>query len=233
MGKPKKTKALERLNRALSKIPGLKDLAADSPEFEKWHRNTEVAIGNTFGDKSRHVRDFTAVGYYLAAFSSGTPKSAYREAYVRGLESAASVLQSMIEEIEEYWDDDQPVESSGTGSTRTEVVASTKVFIIHGRDDGCKETVARFVEKLGLDPVILHEQANKGMTLIEKFEHHAEVGFAIALLTPDDVGGLADDSENLKPRARQNVVLELGYFMGILGRQRVCALTRGDVEIPV
>jgi len=104
------------------------------------------------------------------------------------------------------------------------------VFIVHGHDEGSREAVARFLERLRINPIILHEQANKGCTLIEKFEQHGDVAFAVVLLTADDVGGTSPDS--LKPRARQNVILELGYFIGALGRARVCALKRGDLEQP-
>jgi|ERR1039457_6281543 predicted nucleotide-binding protein len=107
---------------------------------------------------------------------------------------------------------------------------SRKVFIVHGHDDGAREAVARFLERLGLQPVILHEQANRGKTVIEKFEMHRDVGFAVVLMTPDDEG--CEKGGTPRPRARQNVVLELGYFVGVLGRDRVCALRRGDVEIP-
>ena len=85
---------------------------------------------------------------------------------------------------------------------------------------------------LGLEPVILHEQANLGRTIIEKFEDHAHVGFAVALLTPDDAGSLQGEENSSKPRARQNVIFEFGYFIGKLGRERVCALVKGDVEKP-
>jgi predicted nucleotide-binding protein len=105
------------------------------------------------------------------------------------------------------------------------------VFVVHGHDEAMKQSVARFLEKLDLKPIILHEQANKGRTIIEKFEaHSSEVGFAVVLLSPDDVGGPKDGE--MKPRARQNVVLELGYFIGKLGRGKVCALHTGDVELP-
>ena len=107
-----------------------------------------------------------------------------------------------------------------------------EIFIVHGRDNETKETVARFLEHLDLEPVILHEQPNQGRTIIEKFEQHAQVGFAVALLTPDDIGALQEDARNLKSRARQNVIFEFGYFIGRIGRNRVCALTKGDVEIP-
>jgi len=106
------------------------------------------------------------------------------------------------------------------------------VFIVHGHDEGVKSEVARFIEKLDLKAVILHEQANKGRTIIEKFEDHANVGFAVVLMTPDDIGGKNEPGSDLKPRARQNVILELGFFLGKLGRERVCALYKGDVEIP-
>jgi predicted nucleotide-binding protein len=109
-------------------------------------------------------------------------------------------------------------------------VASGKVFVVHGHDEAARETVARFLSRLDLTPVILHEQASQGRTIVEKLEHHGDVGFAVVLLTPDDVGGISPD--HLQPRARQNVVLELGYFLGRLGRDHVCALHRGELELP-
>ena len=105
------------------------------------------------------------------------------------------------------------------------------VFIVHGHDDAVRETVARFVTKLDLVPIVLHEQANEGRTIVDKLETHRNVGFAIILLTPDDIGG--PNAGNLRPRARQNVVLELGYFLGRLPRNRVCAIHKGpDLELP-
>lgn len=115
-------------------------------------------------------------------------------------------------------------------ATRT-AVRSNRVFIVHGHAGGPREAVARFLERFKLQPVILHEQPNQGRTLIEKFEANADVGFAIVLLTPDDVGG-AVGQEQQQQRARQNVILELGYFIGRLGRARVCALKVGAVELP-
>lgn len=81
-------------------------------------------------------------------------------------------------------------------------------------------------------PVVLHEQPNQGKTIIEKFEHHADVDFAVVLLTPDDIGHPSNRQDLARPRARQNVVLELGFLMGTLGRHRVCVLHAGDLELP-
>nr|WP_301273870.1 nucleotide-binding protein [Acetobacter cerevisiae] len=106
-----------------------------------------------------------------------------------------------------------------------------KIFVVHGRDNGTKETVARFLEQQGLQPVILHEQPSRGMTIPEKLIANSDVGFAVVLLTPDDVGRAKTDTEE-KPRARQNVMLELGYFVGRLGRDKVCALLKDTVELP-
>lgn len=108
---------------------------------------------------------------------------------------------------------------------------SNKIFIVHGHDGEARETTARFVSKLGLVPVILHEQASRGRTIIEKVEAHDDVGFAIVLLTPDDEGR-ACGTHALEPRARQNVLLELGYFIAHLGRENVCTLRKGQVAIP-
>ena len=108
--------------------------------------------------------------------------------------------------------------------------AARKAFVVHGHDEGARESVARFLERIGFEAIILHEQANQGRTVIEKIEAHGEVGFAVVLLTPDDEGSVKGGTP--QPRARQNVLLELGYFIGRLGRSRVLALKRGDVEIP-
>jgi hypothetical protein len=109
---------------------------------------------------------------------------------------------------------------------------SNEIFIVHGRDEAVKQSVARFLEKLDLKPIILSEQPNEGKTVIEKFEAKADVGFAVVLLTPDDIGGLVDKGADQKLRARQNVIFELGYFVGKLGRSRVCALYNQNVELP-
>ena len=107
-----------------------------------------------------------------------------------------------------------------------------KIFVIHGHDEAARETVARFLEKLGLEPAILHEQANKGRTIIKKFEDHADVALAVVPLTPDDVGKRKDQDSGPGPRARQNVILELGFFFVSLGRIHVCPLAKGDAETP-
>ena len=137
----------------------------------------------------------------------------------------------MIDEIKEYWvEDERPISVPVAGAKAPDI--TNKVFVVHGRDDGTKETVARFLTKLQLEPIILHEQANQGRTIIEKFEEYAQVGFAVVLLTPDDTCCAEDESDTPRFRARQNVILELGFFLGKLGRPQTLTLRKDDVEIP-
>lgn len=122
------------------------------------------------------------------------------------------------------------IQTHGEVKPQLKLPISNKIFIVHGHDDGARETVARFLERMGFEAIILHEQANQGRTVIEKVEAHGDVSFAVVLLTPDDEGRVKGGV--LEPRARQNVLLELGYFIGRLGRDKVCALKRGQLEIP-
>jgi predicted nucleotide-binding protein len=108
---------------------------------------------------------------------------------------------------------------------------TNNIFIVHGHDDRTKIEITRTIEKLGLNPIILHEQPNEGKTVIEKFEVHSNVGFAIVLMTCDDLGK-AKTSDEEQYRARQNVILEMGYFIGKIGRQGVFPLYESGVELP-
>ena len=131
----------------------------------------------------------------------------------------------------EDWGDELSNSSDARNDERREI--SNKIFVVHGRNEEVKHQAARTLEKLGLEPVILHEQPNRGRTIIEKFEDAAEsAGFAVVLLTGDDEGGLRRGKSDPKPRARQNVIFELGYLSAKLGRRRVCALVEGGVETP-
>ncbi|MGG1168701.1 TIR domain-containing protein [Bacillus mycoides] len=108
----------------------------------------------------------------------------------------------------------------------------TKVFIVHGHDDLAKTQVSELIRRLGLTPVILHQQANEGKTIIEKIESYSNVGFGVVLYTPCDVGSKEGEEKNLKPRARQNVVFEHGFLIGKIGRANVAALVKDTVETP-
>ncbi|MBZ7652940.1 TIR domain-containing protein [Klebsiella grimontii] len=127
-----------------------------------------------------------------------------------------------------------PNEISDNMEKGNSLLANNKVFIIHGHDGEAKEKTARFIEKLGLEAIILSEQANQGKTIIEKLEHYTDVGFAIVLYTGDDAGNTEAEAGigNLNARARQNVVFEHGLLMGRLGRNKVTPLVSGTLELP-
>ncbi|MET4675861.1 MULTISPECIES: nucleotide-binding protein [unclassified Luteibacter] len=121
-----------------------------------------------------------------------------------------------------------PVLPRGDGSITG---VQPKVFVVHGRDKSLQGDVLLYLTRIGIDPIVLHEQANGGRTILEKFEEEAAcASYAIVLMTPDDIGGLVGGESKL--RARQNVVLELGYFIGKLGKKRVCVMRLGEIEDP-
>ena len=115
---------------------------------------------------------------------------------------------------------------------------SKKVFVVHGHDEIAKTNLEVFLREIGLEPVVLHRQPDEGQTIIEKFEKHSDVGYAFILLTPDEIAYLSSDSKKdekdraLEFRARPNVIFEFGYFVGKLGRSRVCCLYTGNVQLP-
>lgn len=147
------------------------------------------------------------------------------------LDKAEKSMQQKLKEMRQWQHEDMLLANISQRTLMTRTKEYKKVFIVHGHDNALKQEVARMVEKQGLETIILSEQANRGKTIIEKFEEHSDVGAAICLFTGDDYGKAKDaTSENL--RARQNVVFEAGYFMGKLGRGNVILIASPDIEIP-
>lgn len=135
----------------------------------------------------------------------------------------------------EFGEDVEPKTTFTSHSNNTPTPPrKNRVFIVHGRDNETKQEVARFIEMIGLTPIILHEQASGGKTIIEKIEHYSEAaGYAVVLYTACDHGrGIHEPKIPPKQRARQNVVFEHGYLMAKLGRKHVCALVKGNIETP-
>lgn len=158
-----------------------------------------------------------------------TDKDLFLE-YLVDLEKGIVELPNEYLILDPFPDDEQRTKTKPSISRTT---GSKKVFVVHGHDSLVKTEVARMLEKLDLEPIVLHEQPNEGKTIIEKFERDAsQVQFAVAILTPDDEGYPVNKPGEKKKRARQNVILELGYFSGILGRENVCVLFKGDLEVP-
>jgi len=122
--------------------------------------------------------------------------------------------------------------ASANVPTETRNTATNKVFIVYGHDVECREQLELLLRRMKLEPVILQNLVGGGQTIIEKLEGSLDVRYACVLLTPDDEGHPVRKPDQIRPRARQNVVLELGMFLTHLGRKRVAILHKGDVELP-
>lgn len=168
---------------------------------------------------------------YVSSYKSFTSDSFFFTNVVDGLKNnidkQITFLESIIERLDLI-----PTKGEDKTNNKMETISTNKIFIVHGHNETIKEKVARLLEKLNLEPIILHEQVDNGNTIIEKFEKHSNsVNFAIILLTADDEGK-AKEEKDCKPRARQNVIFEMGYFYGKLGRNRVFLLKENVVENP-
>lgn len=205
-----------------------KRVMAESPEFESWHSRAERFLVNHFGRDNYEVTDFSNTLFMPMVYAPGADDIRIK-ACCDGLKKTKDIFKDYLTEIkEEMLEKDE--ESEKTAHTKLSH-QNNKVFVVHGHDEALKEKVARLLEKQGLEAIILSEQANKGKTIIEKFEENSDVGAAICLFTGDDIGKEKSEAVE-KQRARQNVVYEAGYFMGKLGRERVIMLVDNGIELP-
>lgn len=197
--------------------------SGNTPELKAMEVAIKDSLTRCFGEDTSAYRTYAAatdLTYSPMVFTTGQVIDYHTPIQRRVLHSIA-LLEQAQKSLKEDLADLPALEGIETTSAlENKAVHSDRVFVVHGHDEGARESVARFLEKLGLEPIILHEQANRGRTVIEKIEGHRDVGFAVVLLTPDDQGCV--EGGQLEPRARQNVLLELGYFLGYLGRDRVC-----------
>lgn len=200
---------------------------AFSPEWTAWTARVEHAIGESFSEHSASnrlmvsARNVQTLGWDRSEFEQC--KGAYQAAIREGI----SALK-----------DDTFDELLKREVAKAPMDLSNKVFIVHGHDDATKNELEIMLRDMGMEPVVLHRQIDGGMTIIEKFEHHADVGYAFILLTPDEIAyvaseeGKPDRDRKKETRARPNVIWEFGYFVGRLGRNRTCCLHKGKVVLP-
>jgi predicted nucleotide-binding protein len=199
---------------------------AFSPEWIAWTSRIRSVVERNFDSKSASIQ---LLGRAQEVQIIGNGRDNYEMAYswyMHALELGKRALQS-----------DQFLEGKAIGPADARV-QTNKVFIVHGHDERAKQELEIFVREIGLDPIVLHRQVDEGQTIIEKFEKHSDVGYAFVLLTPDDIA--FPRSDDTKPdadkkkefRARQNVILEFGYFIGRLGRANVCCVYTGNVTLP-
>ena len=209
------------------------------PRLNSLQDRARMIIERIFGEGSSYYDQLVSISFrrgggvaIVSTFGgSGGETPAERQARERawrsGQERSVSLIDTMLEDLDLREPEQVNGEEEPTGPR------SKRVFVVHGHDGEMRESVARVLSKIGLEPVILHEQPDRGRTIIEKFYDYSDVGFAVVLLSPDDKGYVfTDDPSMAQPRARQNVILELGFFLGRLGRANVVALHKGNTEIP-
>ena len=220
--------------RGIQELTRLREAANDpaiqreGPTHDEWKAKVRAVMHRALGPDSAVLRDFENVRYWIG-ISSGAPGELERDRqyFASQVMSAAALIDAAIYELGLGKDIDR---DSNSGESLANNPSA--IFLVHGHDAEAKHHVARVVQQLsGQAPVILDEQANSGLTVIEKFElYSSKAAYAIVLMTPDDVGGPKDGP--VRSRARQNVVFELGFFFARIGRGRVAALTKGGVELP-
>lgn len=206
-----------------------------SNSYDKWNRfNSELLRRIFTTDEAAKEYDYWGVGI----ISLREPALGERIADVyKDIDKKTHRLDSIVERLELI-----PLSSqlAPTEPVRLSSILpkTKKVFVVHGHDEIAKTGLEVFLHEIGLEPIVLHRQADVGLTVIEKFEKHSDVGYAFILLTPDEVAYLASDetkadAERKKElRARPNVIFEFGYFIGKLGRSKVCCLYTGAVSLP-
>lgn len=207
---------------------GIESAGAGTPG--RWHERNRTILRQAF-TTTRVLNEYDPPAKFASVDTLGSPRSPRQQTeHLRQLHAhRLGRLQGVAERVDLY---ERPA-ARAAGGEATDPGELEDVFVVHGRDDATKNEVARTLHQLlGREAVILHEQPDGGATIIEKFEHHANLAAAaVVILSPDDVGGLAP-GDDLQPRARQNVVYELGWFHGRLGRGRVIALLVDDVDKP-
>ena len=230
------TKAIENLNKLISEIPRIR---RNSSEHTRWLSNVLRVLDEKFGVNSQYsttLRAFpwkeTASGIYSAYDYQSQRERDHQNAFKRQMEQAKGIIQSAVDALTEKLSESEDNFTKGCNGASLRSFDSKKVFVVHGHNKTVKQEVARTLENIGLTPIILAEQPDKGMTVIEKFESEGnDVGFAVVLLTADD-RGRKNRARTMQARARQNVVFEMGYFMALLGRERVMLLLQPAVEEP-
>ncbi len=226
----KNNKSLELLTDLKSQIENLPH--RDSGKLDGLKQRTHMLTDKIFGIDSNYHSTLKLISFSPRFVMGGTGSGPYDNAWKRGVQSFLNLVNTMIEDIS------ISSEMTGIDTVKTESkgnISPENIFLVHGHNEEMKQSVARTIEKLNLKPIILHERPNKGRTIIQKFIDHSNVGFAIVLMSGDDYGFTkTDNSSNAKLRARQNVILELGFFLGRLGIEKVVALFEQieNFEIP-
>ncbi|KHA71243.1 nucleic acid-binding protein [Pseudomonas chlororaphis] len=207
-------------------------------DYQKWDAFNNELMKQLFNtDELAQEYSYSSIG--VIALYEPTLGEKISDAFKR-IDNKIHRIDSILERIELIPLNETKIPNSipSPDSISEKQPRTKKVFVVHGRDEIAKTSLEVFLHEIGLEPIVLHRQADEGMTIIEKFEKHSDVGYVFILLTPDEIAYLT--AEEIKPdlerkkefRARPNVIFEFGYFVGKFGRSRVCCLYTGNVSLP-
>jgi predicted nucleotide-binding protein len=229
-------RAIMKLKRRITEVEDIKSkkLKCEDPQNRVVLTNIRKDLLEIYGEYSPEYKENHLIDFWHGGMGFNMDDFEIEIKYQEGIDPVIVILNGLIERLNEHKEYLVP-KSNIVTEEKNVVLNSKKCFIVHGRENDAKETIARFISKIGLDPVILHEKPNSGKTIIEKFEDYSDAAFTIVILAPDDYGCLVSeysDRETLKKRARQNVIFELGYFIGKINRNKVIAIIVDDIEIP-
>lgn len=204
----------------------------DYPTLNKYIGKAKIYVRNYFPSSSQESfnEEIDNISFAPPGVIIGNSDHVYVQYFHQGIKEFKGIIENMQFEYD-------LLQSKSSQENEQNKLNLTDIFIVHGHDEEMLMAVENLIMKINLKPIILREKSDKGRTLIEKFEDHSDVSFAIVLLSPDDKcisDSTADEKEKVVPRPRQNVILEFGFFMGKLGRSHIIALKKDirDFELP-
>ena len=211
-----KPQFLRELEGCIKETDSLRTLNYTAPKFKLWKKRVEGLLIHGLGESSKQVYDFRWISYYDAVAEMNSRDDWAVEAvtydaaanFQDGLNSASTQLLAIKEDVEKHFAGDVVTDKDIGGNT----LPGNKVFIVHGHDEKLLLAVEKAIRTLALEPIVLKEQPDEGMTLIQKFEKNSEeVGFVVFLLTNDETATV-HKTQKTEAHARQNVIFEMGYF---------------------
>ena len=225
----KKEKSIKSLKELIDQLQNVRNKDRFSKEFTDWNELAKSRIRSIFSKESDNLIEFKDIIYNPSVLSSRTPENVRNDAFQNGLEQAEAMLLAMVDEVDN-WFDDEVIEISTKESS--DIEDTGKIFIVYGHDKLALHSAKTLIYELGLKPITVTPGESEGGYIFSTIERLAnECCFALVLLTPDDEGK-SKSEKDYKDRARQNIIFEWGYFNGIYGIKRVCAAYKKGVEMP-
>ena len=155
-------KLIQSLSEMVNKLPH-----RDEKKLDALRRRAEMIIRKVFGDSSKYLEDLISIHFYPMGYPMDGHH--YDERWFSGKSEVLNLFNTMLEELKLFG-----TSSKVNEGQKTDIEFSNRIFVVHGHDEAMKQAVARTLEKIGLEPIILHEKPSEGRTIIEKFTDYSE-----------------------------------------------------------